>query len=255
MNLNNSLLTEQSPTSVTPVLLIHGLFGSLDNLGLLARGLQQEYPVIQVDVRNHGLSPRAEQMSYHQMAQDMLDTLDALDISRVSVIGHSMGGKIAMTMATLAAERLEQLVVIDIAPVAYPAGRHEAIFSAIHAVTHSGVKQRSDAAHVLRENLSEEGVIQFLLKSFHQGEWRFNVAALEKNYADITGWNTLPAAPHPTLFIRGQHSSYLDDSYRDTLLQQFPAAKAHVIHGAGHWVHAEKSDAVLRAIRRFLTSC
>ena len=117
MILNARLQTEQSSSDSTPVLLIHGLFGSLDNLGILARGLKDDRPLIQVDVRNHGLSPREDEMNYRVMAQDMLDTLDAQGIERIAVIGHSMGGKIAMTMSALAPERIEQMVMIDIAPV------------------------------------------------------------------------------------------------------------------------------------------
>ncbi|MCZ4058986.1 esterase [Pantoea sp. LMR881] len=251
MILNARLQTEQSPADSLPILLIHGLFGSLDNLGVLARELKDARPLIQVDVRNHGLSPRADEMSYAVMAQDMFDTLDAHGIERVSVIGHSMGGKIAMTMSALAPERLEQLVMIDIAPVDYQTRRHDDIFAAINAVSESGVQRRSDAAQVMRSVIAEEGVIQFILKSFHEGEWRFNVPVLWDNYAAISGWQEVPAWPHPALFIRGGDSAYLDNRYRDALLKQFPAAHAHVISGAGHWVHAEKPEAVLRSVRRF----
>ena len=193
MNLNTRLQTEQSVADATPVLLIHGLFGSPDNLGVLARGLKADRPLIQVDVRNHGLSPRSEEMSYRAMAQDMLETLDRHDIDKVTVIGHSMGGKIAMTMTALAPERIEQLVLIDIAPVDYQTRRHDAIFAAVNAVTAAGVTQRSAAAEVMREVITEEGVIQFLLKSFFEGEWRFNVPALWANYSAISGWETVPS--------------------------------------------------------------
>jgi esterase len=108
---------------------------------------------------------------------------------------------------------------------------------------------------VMREHLQEEGVIQFLLKSFVDGEWRFNVPVLWDQYPHIVGWQTIPAWPHPTLFIPGGNSPYVTDAYRDALLAQFPQARAHVIAGAGHWVHAEKPEAVLRAIRRYLTAC
>ncbi|QKJ86390.1 Acyl-CoA esterase [Paramixta manurensis] len=253
MILNARLQTEQSPADATPVLLIHGLFGSLDNLGGIARGLKAEHPIIQVDVRNHGLSGRAEEMSYAVMAQDMLATLDEQGINRVTVIGHSMGGKIAMAMTALAPDRLEQLVLIDIAPVDYQTRRHDAIFAGVNAVTAAGITSRSQAAEKMREHIEEEGIIQFLLKSFHEGEWRFNVPALWNNYPSLSGWEPIPAWPHPALFIRGGNSPYLDDSHRSALLSQFPQAKAHVIAGAGHWVHAEKPDAVLRAIQRFLT--
>ena len=104
----------------------------------------------------------------------------------------------------------------------------------------------------MREHLDEEGVVQFLLKSFVDGQWRFNVPVLWNQYNNIVGWQTVPAWPHPTLFIRGGNSPYVTDAYRDAILAQFPQARAHVIAGAGHWVHAEKPDAVQRAIRRYL---
>jgi esterase len=251
MILNARLQTEQSPANSLPILLIHGLFGSLDNLGVLARGLKDDRPVIQVDVRNHGLSPRSDEMNYQVMAQDMFDTLDAQGIHRFSVVGHSMGGKIAMMMSALAPERIEQMAMIDIAPVDYHTRRHDDIFAAIRAVTEAGVRLRSEAAQVMRSVINEEGVIQFILKSFQDGEWRFNVPVLWDNYRAISGWQQVPAWPHPALFIRGGDSAYLDNQYRDALLKQFPAAHAHVISGAGHWVHAEKPDAVLRSLRRF----
>ncbi|URQ61867.1 esterase [Pantoea alhagi] len=252
MNLNTRLQTEQSDPDALPLLLIHGLFGSLDNLGVLARGLKADRPLIQVDVRNHGLSPRSDEMSYAAMAQDMLDTLDAHGIDKIAVIGHSMGGKIAMTMTALAPERIQQLVLIDIAPVDYRTRRHDEIFSAVNAVTAAKVQLRSEAASVMRGIIADEGVIQFLLKSFHDGAWRFNVPALWDNYSSISGWENVPAWHGPALFIRGELSPYLDDIHRNALLAQFPAARAHVIAGAGHWVHAEKPEAVLRAVRRFL---
>lgn len=250
MNLNFRLQTDHTAAAMPPVLLIHGLFGSLDNLGALARGLHQ-HPTIQADVRNHGLSPRADDMSYPAMAQDMLETLDDCGIDKISIIGHSMGGKIAMAMTALAPERIEKLVVLDIAPVNYPTRRHDAIFAAINAVTAAGLTSRQQAATIMRQHLTEEDIIQFLLKSFHVGQWRFNVPALWTNYTTISGWETVPAWPHPILFIRGEHSSYLHERYRTVLLDQFPQAKGHIIAQAGHWVHAEKPDEVLRTIRRF----
>lgn len=251
MILNARLQTEQSDAHSLPILLIHGLFGSLDNLGVLARGLKNDRPLIQVDVRNHGLSPHVDEMNYPVMAQDMLETLDAHGIDKVAVIGHSMGGKIAMALSALAPERIERLVMIDIAPVDYDTRRHDDIFAAVRAVSEAGVQRRNAAAQVMRDYIREEGVIQFILKSFHEGAWRFNVPALWDNYRTLSGWEEVPAWPHPALFIRGGDSGYLDNQYRAELLRQFPQAHAHVISGAGHWVHAEKPDAVLRAVRRF----
>jgi esterase len=157
-----------------------------------------------------------------------------------------------MAFTALAPERIDKLVAIDIAPVNYHVRRHDEIFAAINAVTDAGVTTRQQAAAVMREHINEEGVIQFLLKSFVDGKWRFNVPALWDQYPHIVGWETVPAWNHPALFIPGGNSPYVTEQYRDELLQQFPQARAHVIAGAGHWVHAEKPEAVLRAIRRYL---
>ncbi|WP_434643211.1 esterase [Klebsiella sp. I138] len=253
MKLNSRTQSAQNPHNKSPVVLVHGLFGSLDNLGILARDLVNDYDILQVDMRNHGLSPRSPEMSYAAMAQDLLDTLDDRQIEKATFIGHSMGGKAVMALSALAPERIDGLVAIDIAPVDYHVRRHDEIFSAINAVTDAGATSRQQAAAVMREHLQEEGVIQFLLKSFVDGQWRFNVSVLWDQYPHIVGWQTIPAWPHPTLFIPGGNSPYVTDAYRDTLLAQFPQARAHVIAGAGHWVHAEKPEAVLRAIRRYLT--
>ncbi|MCC3240255.1 esterase [Enterobacter roggenkampii] len=252
MKLNTRAQTAQSPNNNSPIVLVHGLFGSLDNLGVLARDLVTDHDILQVDMRNHGLSGRSDEMTYAAMAQDLRDTLDANDLQKVTLIGHSMGGKAVMALTALAPERINGLVVIDVAPVDYDVRRHDEIFAAINAVTEAGVATRQQAAAVMREHLDEEGVVQFLLKSFVDGQWRFNVPVLWNKYNNIVGWQTVPAWPHPTLFIRGGNSPYVTDAYRDAILAQFPQARAHVIAGAGHWVHAEKPDAVQRAIRRYL---
>ncbi len=252
MKLNHRWQNAHQPTDKLPVVLIHGLFGTLDNLGVLGRDLQNTHDILQIDLRNHGLSPRSSQMNYPAMAQDVLALLDELNIERAIVIGHSMGGKVAMALSALIPERLDKLVAIDIAPVDYQVRRHDTIFAALRAVTEAGVTSRTEATTLMRQHIKEDGVIQFLLKSFQQGEWRFNVPVLWDEYENIVGWQEVPAWQGPILFIRGGDSPYLDDSYRDSLLRQFPAARAHVISGAGHWVHSEKPDAVLRAIHRFL---
>lgn len=161
MKLNTRLQTAQQSNNSSPVVLIHGLFGSLDNLGVLARDLGQNYTLLQVDLRNHGLSPRSEEMSYRAMAADILETLDASGIDKVIIIGHSMGGKVAMALTALAPDRVEKLVVIDIAPVAYHVHRHQEIFQAIHAVTEAGATTRQQATEIMQRIIDEAGVIQF----------------------------------------------------------------------------------------------
>ncbi|MDM2797893.1 esterase [Citrobacter freundii] len=252
MKLNIRAQSAQNLHNNSPIVLVHGLFGSLDNLGILARDLVVDHDIIQVDMRNHGLSPRSPEMNYPAMAQDLLDTLDAQQIEKATFIGHSMGGKAVMALTALAPDRIDRLVAIDIAPVDYQVRRHDAIFTAINAVTDAQVTSRQQAASVMRQHLHEEGVIQFLLKSFVDGEWRFNVPVLWDQYPHIVGWETIPAWEHPALFIPGGNSPYVTEAYREQLLAQFPQARAHVIAGAAHWVHAEKPEAVLRAIRRYL---
>ncbi|HFT8189521.1 TPA: esterase [Citrobacter freundii] len=253
MKLNIRAQSAQNLHNNSPIVLVHGLFGSLDNLGILARDLVTDHDIIQVDMRNHGLSPRSPEMNYPAMAQDLLDTLDDRQIEKAIFIGHSMGGKAVMALTALAPERVERLVAIDIAPVDYHVRRHDEIFAAINAVTDAQASSRQQAASVMRQHLQEEGVIQFLLKSFVDGEWRFNVPVLWDQYPHIVGWETIPAWEHPALFIPGGNSPYVTEAYREQLLAQFPQARAHVITGAGHWVHAEKPEAVLRAIRRYLS--
>lgn len=137
MKLHYQLLAAES--DALPVLLIHGLFGNLDNLGVLARDLHQRHSVIKVDLRNHGLSPRADEMNYPAMAQDLLELLDELRLEKAIVIGHSMGGKAAMALTAIAPERVAKLIVIDVAPVNYQTRRHDEIFAALKAVSAAGI--------------------------------------------------------------------------------------------------------------------
>ncbi|OAT47838.1 esterase [Proteus hauseri ATCC 700826] len=235
-----------------PIVLIHGLFGDLNNLGVLARDLRQDNIVIQIDVRNHGHSPHSNSMNYLDMAQDVITLLDSLNIAKAIVIGHSMGGKIAMAMTALAPDRLDKVVVIDMSPVAYNVRRHDKIFTALEAVTEAKITRRQDAIEIMRPFINEEGVIQFLLKSFKNGQWLFNLPALKSAYPQIIGWDDVSAWQHPILFIRGGLSPYILDEYHDDIARQFPKATGFVVANTGHWVHSEKPEAVLKAIRRFL---
>jgi esterase len=237
----------------SPVLLIHGLFGNLDNLGVLARELHADRSVLSVDLRDHGLSPHSSAISYSLMAQDIICLLDELALPCVTVIGHSMGGKVAMRLAAMVPERIDKLVVLDIAPVPYHDNQHAAVFNALHAVTESGITQRRDAISIMRKRLKEESTIQFLLKSFHEGQWRFNVAALQENYQTIMGWETQPPCMRPTLFLKGERSFYILEAHRSAIVEQFPNARAHIIAGTGHWLHAEKPVQVWATIQRFLS--
>lgn len=241
------------------VVLIHGLFGSLDNLGLLARPLSEQYRVISLDLRNHGASFHTDEMSYPQQAGDVLALLDHLALDQVAIVGHSMGGKVAMQLAKQSPERVRKLVVADIAPVAYPHARHKEVFAGLNATLTNPPQSRGEAEALLARYIEIPGVRQFLLKSFTKGDngwsWRFNVPALERNYANIMGWpDDETRFEGPTLFIKGGDSDYVQPQYTETVMAQFPAAKARVIAGTGHWLHAEKPVLFNKLVVDFLST-
>ncbi|MFG0606566.1 alpha/beta fold hydrolase [Vibrio mimicus] len=238
------------------VVLIHGLFGSLDNLGLLARDLKNDHQVLSLDLRNHGLSFHNDEHNYDLMAQDVNQLLEHLNLTSVIVIGHSMGGKVAMKLADIAAPKIRQLVVLDMSPVAYTQRRHDNVFAGLDAVLAQKPTSRSEVMSILAQHIEMEGVRQFLGKSLMSDQnvmtWRFNVAALKAHYADILGWDIIAKCRIPTLFIKGADSDYLTAQHQPMVQAQFSQAKAHVIANTGHWLHAEKPAEVLRAIRKFI---
>lgn len=240
------------------VVLIHGLFGSYENLGMIARSLSEQYQVVNVDVRNHGRSGHSADMSYRQMADDLAQTLDALELAQVALLGHSMGGKLAMTFALLHPERVTKLILADIAPVAYPP-RHNSIFAGLEAVDLAKLTSRAEADKQLAEYINEAGVRQFLLKSLVKDNdrfyWRFNLAALKANYAALIGEPLVQGQySGPVLFIKGDDSDYILPEHRPAILQLFPQAQAKIIQGTGHWLHAEKPAAFTKLVQDFLLS-
>lgn len=238
------------------IVLIHGLFGNLDNLGLLARDLVNDYQVLSIDLRNHGLSFHSATHDYQSMAQDVIALLEHLSLDRYTLIGHSMGGKVAMKIASLATSKVEKLVVLDMAPVHYQVRRHDNVFAGLHAVEQQKPTSRKQALDVLAQHIELDGVRQFLSKSLYKDgdhlAWRFNVTSLFANYANILAWETVEPTAIATLFVKGADSDYLQAEHQSQIQAQFPNAKAHVIANTGHWLHAEKPAEVLRVIRRFL---
>lgn len=252
----SSLLNYKLEGEGHTIVLIHGLFGSLDNLGLLARDLKTDHQVLSIDLRNHGLSLHSDEHNYTTIAHDIKDLLTYLEIDNAVIIGHSMGGKAAMKLADIAPQLITQLIVLDMAPVAYPEARHDAVFAGLNAVLKQQPTSRRDAMEILAQHINMEGVRQFVGKSlYNNGDhmaWRFNVPALEANYGNILGWEDISPCDLPTLFIKGGNSDYLMPEHQSAIQQQFPHSKAHVIANVGHWLHAEKPSEVLRVIRRFL---
>lgn len=240
------------------IVLIHGLFGSYENLGVIARALAGQWQVVNLDMRNHGRSGWHDTMSYALMAEDMKETLDHLGLEPVVLLGHSMGGKIAMEFALRYPERVSKLILADISPV-QNRPRHLEILSALDGIDLDSLQSRQQADQQLALSVTETGVRQFLLKSLYkkddQFRWRFNVKALIANYPQL-----LEAPPSkgpysgPTLFIKGAESDYLLPEHQSLIQQLFPHSKAKVIMGTGHWLHAEKPVAFAKIVTDFLLS-
>lgn len=240
-----------------PLVLIHGLFGSYENLGVVARALQPRFQLINVDLRNHGRSPRAATMDYPQMAADVFETLDNLEIVQCAVLGHSMGGKVAMQMALSKPERVNKLILADISPVVNEP-RHQRILQGLAAIDLAQLTDRKQADTLLQPFVDELGVRQFLLKNLYkdqqdQFQWRFHLKALIDNYQQLLA---APEATQPflgeTLFIKGGNSDYIQAAHQPVILKLFPNASAKIIQGTGHWLHAEKPSAFSKIVSDFL---
>ena len=229
----------------SPIVLLHGLFGSLSNLGALAQSLSHTMRVVSFDLRNHGDSPHDGHMDLDCMARDVVESMAVLGIERASFLGHSLGGKVAMQVALMHPEQVVKLLVADIAPVHYSPS-HGAVLNALELINRSLVDSRSKAKDILMKWVTDPAVGDFLLKNLYRGEdkkyrLRLNLSAISDNY------NTqLLAAPKglpfggPALFLKGQNSAYIQDKHRTFIERLFPCADVVVIEGAGHWLHAEQ---------------
>lgn len=238
------------------LVMLHGLFGSGDNLGGLVRVLEKDFRILLIDLRNHGRSTHAPSMTYPEMAADIFAAMDKQGIESAFVFGHSMGGKVAMTMALLDGARVEKLIVGDIAPVTY--GRHhDRIIEGMQAVAVAAPQSRSAAQSILKPYVKEEGVLSFLMTNWRrqtdgQWAWRVNLDVIAGRYSDIAAGTKGGQYIGKVLFLRGANSDYIIASHQEKILQLFPAATVKTIGGTGHWLHAEKSDLVARTMKRFL---
>ncbi|MFM2045599.1 MAG: hypothetical protein RLY86_4175 [Pseudomonadota bacterium] len=241
-----------------PLLVLHGLFGSARNWLQYTRLWGQKRPTYALDLRNHGASPWADTMSYREMAGDVARFLDDRGIDRAVVLGHSMGGKAAMTLALTRPERVERLIVVDIAPVAYT-HTFAPYVAAMKAADLSGVTRRSQADGMLADGVPNPILRAFLMQNLEQAEtgmrWRVNLDAIAACMGDLIGFpDDLGNARYggPTLFIGGATSDYITAAYEGEIHRRFTDAAVEMIPGAGHWVHAEKPDPFRALVDRLL---
>lgn len=241
----------------TPVVILHGLLGSLDNWQTFARKLSTRFKVFTVDLRNHGRSPHSDEHSYPAMVSDLEEFFTEHHIQQAHLIGHSMGGKVAMQFAVTHPEKALKLIVVDIAPKEYNGG-HEVIFDALTSIDLAQITKRDEADALLARQIDDFAVRQFLLKNLDRTDdggfaWKMNLPALIKNYGKI---NQAIHPEHPvavsTYVIRGGRSGYVQDADRMRFQHIFPHTEFITISRAGHWVHAEAPEEFYTAVLAIL---
>ncbi|WP_448555819.1 alpha/beta fold hydrolase [Thalassotalea montiporae] len=255
-----SLLNFQIRGEGQPLVLIHGLFGSLDNLGMVAKPMAEDYQVISIDVCNHGSSFHRKDMNYPTLAQDVISVLDHLNIKQADFLGHSMGGKIAMQIALSFSHYVRSLIVADIAPIAYPA-HHQEIINGLQQVelqiANQQITSRKQADEVLSHYVETPSVRQFLLRNLTTTDGELHFKCHLQNIANCYPQIMQALDPNQsfsgdTLFIKGGASNYITAEHSDVIKPMFPNSRAKIIAGAGHWLHAEKTVAFNKIVKDFL---
>lgn len=234
-----------------PLLIVHGLFGSARNWGVIAKRLAQDRRVITVDMRNHGSSFRDDDNSYFAMANDL--DLIASEHEEIDILGHSMGGKAAM-VAALTGTSFRRIVVADIAPVAYNHSQGHLV-DAMATLDLPAIAKRQEADEALSETVADRQVRAFLLQSLiiKEKRWMLNLPVLYQEMDKITGWPKIAGTfDNPVLFLSGGSSDYVQASHRPTIKSYFPKARFAKIPKAGHWLHAEQPRPFEETVRIFL---
>jgi esterase len=238
------------------LMLIHGLFGNLDNLSALRRQFTELYQVLSIDLPDHGKSAFTQTFSFDQYAKLIFELVQSLEIEKLSIVGHSLGGKVAMQLALNQHELISHLIVLDIAPVEYTS-RHSNVFQGLNNVALTDITSRKEADLALSKYIEESSTKQFLLKSLYNEnniwKWRFNLELLLRDYTKLSAAIT-SVQPYlaPVLFIKGEDSDYLLPEHKKAVVQLFPNSQYKMISGTGHWLHAEKPDSCAKIVLAFL---
>ncbi|MBS1063769.1 alpha/beta fold hydrolase [Gluconobacter wancherniae] len=240
-----------------PVIFLHGLFGRGRNLGFLQRAATEHFRTFAFDLRAHGDSAHAP-ISYPAMVQDVLETMDALNIGQADIVGHSMGGKVAMLTALIAPERVSKLMVADIAPVKTHQG-HNKMIPRLRAIAFPATLNRAQALDLLMPHVEGKGVAELLLQNLKLGEnpgWAIGIEQISEAIEKLEGWPDIHVEPWygPTLFLRGENSTYVQPQHHELIRTLFPNARIETLEGAGHWLHAEQPRAFTDQMMAFLQS-
>ena len=241
-----------------PVIILHGIFGTSDNWQTFGKQLAGNYQVFLVDQRNHGLSPHSDTFDYPAMAADLHQFIQQHQLENPVIIGHSMGGKVAMFYAVAYPEKLDKLVVVDIAPRNYPI-HHQHILDAMSGVGLASATSRKDIEEQLKPYLPDFGVRQFIMKNLKREDdnsfsWKLNLLAIKENIANVgLAVDNDAKVDRPTLFVRGENSDYIGSEDEELIRQIFPLAQIVTIENTGHWVHAEQPKALYEVLLKFLS--
>jgi len=241
-----------------PLVILHGLFGSGKNWQSHARRFADQFQVFTVDLRNHGESFHADEMNYSVMAADVAQLLYRLELSDCCILGHSMGGKVAMMLALQNPDLVTRMVVADIAPVTY-FHHYDDLINPILALPLKTIESRGQAEQLLRQNIPEDQLRAFLLQNLVREStgwrWRVNWEVIQRDMEWLTDFGDLPqdwVIEIPSLFIRGEKSDYIGDAEIEVIRQRFRNCKIETIAAAGHWLHAEKPEPFNRLVVDFL---
>lgn len=240
-----------------PLIILHGVFGSSDNWQSQARAFAEKYKVYLVDLRNHGNSFHSDAFDYRVMSEDVQALMKSEGLEKAHVLGHSMGGKVAMYLACQFPQLVTQLIVVDIAPKYY-LPHHQQIFQGFRSVTLSSLQSRKDADTQMSTIITDFGVRQFILKNLYRNKdgefsWKLNLSAIENNIEKVgAGLPEAYSYSGPVLFVGGSKSSYIQPEDNADISRRFPNSKLVTVEGAGHWVHAEKPADLIATVLEFL---
>lgn len=241
-----------------PLIILHGLFGQSDNWNTLAKQFaEQGFEVYIVDLRNHGLSPHSDVWNYQVMSDDILELVHDNNLQNIILMGHSMGGKVAMQFAIQHQDLLDKLIVVDIAPKRYP-NTNQDVLEALNSVDFNIVKTRKEAETILSKHITDFGTKQFLLKNIYWKEnndldWRFNLKVITEELENIGAATPRDKICNASaLFIRGEKSNYILDEDLNLIQNIFPNSILETIANAGHWVHSEKPKEFFECVMKFI---
>jgi esterase len=252
-----------------PLIILHGLYGSSDNWTTIAKNLSDTFTVYLPDQRNHGQSPHSDVHDYYSMRDDLYELVRELNLSKFFLAGHSMGGKTAISFSLKWPELINGLLIADISPfvnenlkiTAY--NRHKSILNAMLSLNLSSLSTRKDAEVILKDKIHSEKIRGFILKNLQRTSgnnftWKINCPSLLNNLEKIMegidrkAYMSESITGFPVIFLKGADSDYIPPHDFKDILKVFPGAEFIIVQNAGHWIHAERPDEVIRSVKKLL---